>query len=203
MKKAIVVGGSCFNHNLFKVQSGKFQNCFDEKIYLPKLHSKDLKEFDCVFLSSRLNPKFLNINSQKLLDYLEDGGNLVILGGIEDNFLPHLDYKESEVNFWWWIHEGEYLPIFCFNKNHKFWDFIKLEECKWHYHGTFKVSLECERIIVNEIGENGLYKDDFHFKGLLYVSSLDPDFHIGQGFMPVTIPFFEKYIRYIEYDIKK
>ena len=171
MKKAIILGGSCFHQNLLKIHNAQFANYFDESIYLPKLHSKNLKEFDCIFLASRLNAKFLNSNSQKLLDYLEEGGNIVILGGIEDKFLPHLDYKE-------------------------------IKECKWHYHGTFKVSSECERIIVNEIGENILYKDDFHFKGSLYASSLDPDFHIGQGFMPITIPFFEKYIRYIEYDIK-
>lgn len=202
MKKAIVLGGSCFHHNLFRVHGAKFANYFDERIYLPKLHSKDLKEFNCLFLASRLNAKFLNANSQKLLDYLEEGGNMVILGGVEDNFLPHLDYKQAEVNFWWWIHEGADLPLFAFDEKHKFWDFVELKECKWHYHGTFKTSPECERIVVNEIGENILYKDSFHFKGSLYVSSLDPDFHIGQGFMPITVPFFEKYIRYIEHDIR-
>ncbi|MCX2683606.1 hypothetical protein OQH60_06970 [Campylobacter sp. MIT 21-1685] len=202
MKKAIILGGSYYHHNLLYSHNKKFLPMFDESIYIPKLHSTDLTAFDCVFLASRLNTKFLVLNSQKLLDYLENGGNLVILGGIEDNFLPHLDYKESEVNFWWWIHEGADLPLFAFDSKQNFWDFINIKECKWHYHGTFKVSKECQRILINEIGENILYKDNFHFKGALYASSLDPDFHIGQGFMPVTIPFFEKFIRWIDFDIK-
>ncbi len=201
MKKAIVLGGACFNQNLLKAHNAKFLKYFDEHIYLPKLHNKDLNEFDCVFLASRLNIKFLMQNSQKLLDYLEYGGNLVILGGIEDKFLPFMDYKQSEVNFWWWIHQGADLPLYAFDKKHKFWDFVELNQCKWHYHGVFKTSPECERILVNELGENIFYKDDFHFKGSLYATSLDPDFHIGQGFMPITVPFLENFISYIEYDI--
>ncbi len=203
MKKAIVLGGSCFHQNLLKAHNAKFLSHFDESIYLPKLHSKDLRGLDCIFLASRLNARFLNANSQKLLDYLEEGGNIVILGGVEDQFLPHISYEEREVNFWWWIHEGADLPLYAFDLKHEFWDFVTVRECKWHYHGIFKVDAECERIVVNELGETVLYKDDFHFKGSLYATSLDPDFHIGQGFMPVTVPFFEKYIRYIEHDIKR
>lgn len=202
MKKAIVIGGSYYHHNLLHSHSKKFSQYFEQSIYIPKLHSTDLSKFDCVFLSSRLNTKFLCQNSQKLLDYLENGGNIVILGGIEENFLPHLHYKESEVNFWWWIHEGADLPLFAFDEKQSFWDFIDIKECKWHYHGTFKTSKECQRILINEIGENILYKDDFHFKGTLYASSLDPDFHIGQGFMPITVPFFEKFIHWIDFDLK-
>ncbi|MCI5968294.1 hypothetical protein [Helicobacter sp.] len=201
IKRAIVLGGSYFHQAL--LARTEFAHLFSEVIYLPKLHSYDLKNYDCVFLSSRLNPKFLRLNAQKLLDYLEEGGNIAILGGVEEEYLPHIVYKEGEVNFWWWIHEGADLPLFAFNANHTFWNFLSIEECKWHYHGTFKVEEGCQRILINEIGENILYKDDLHFKGRLYLSALDPDFHIGQGFMPITLPFFEKYIQWIEYDILK
>lgn len=36
----------------------------------------------------------------------------------------------------------------------------------------------------------------------MYITSLDPDYHIGQGFMPTTIVFLEKFIAWVEYDIK-
>lgn len=42
-----------------------------------------------------------------------------------------------------------------------------------------------QNILVNELDESIIYKDTT-FKGNLYVTSLDPEFHLGQGFMPAT-----------------
>ncbi len=167
LKKAIIVGGSFYHDYLFKACGGKFGEIFDTKIYLPDLYKEDLSSFDYVVISSRLNPKFLMQNANKFLEFINNGGHIVLLGGAEVEFLPHLHYQSSEVNFWWWVHKGADLPLYAFDASHQLWDF-----CKSH-----------------------------HFKGNLYLTSLDPDFHIGQGFMPITIPFFEKYMRWIESDI--
>ena len=67
---------------------------------------------------------------------------------------------------------------------------------------TEMVLHECEKILVDEVGRPILYKDDYHFAGTLYVTSLDPDYHIGQGFMPTTVPFMEKFMKWVTNDIE-
>lgn len=200
MKKAIITGGSFYHQNLFKVCGGRFGDLFSARLYLPNLYKEELCDFDYVVLASRLNTSFLMQNASKLLDYINNGGNMVLLGGVDCDFLPHLDFKPTEVNFWWWLHKGADLPLYAFDVSHRLWDFLRINECKWHYHGVFKDNDKYEKILVNEIGESIICKSH-HFKGNLYLTSLDPDFHIGQGFMPITIPFFEKYMRWIETDI--
>lgn len=203
MKKAIITGGSCFHQGLFSAVDGKFKSMFDSKIYLPKLHQANLSEFDCVVIASRLNLEFLMQNAQKLEDYLKNGGNIVSFGEVLAPYLPHIRFSESEVNFWWWIHEGADLPLYAANPNDFIWDFLSVKECKWHYHGIYEVDEGCEKILVDEVGRSILYKDSQHFKGTMYITSLDPDFHIGQGFMPTTIPFLEKFMQWVEADITK
>ncbi|MDE7317654.1 MAG: hypothetical protein K2N12_08000 [Helicobacter sp.] len=203
MKKAIITGGSCYHEGLFSAVNGKFALLFDEKIYLPKLHQTDLSGFDCVVIASRLNLEFLMQNAQKFEDYLSNGGNIVSFGEVLEPYLPFVRFSESEVNFWWWIHEGADLPLYAFDESNEIWNFLSLQECKWHYHGVYDVDEGCERILVDEIGRNIMYKDSYHFKGTMYITSLDPDFHIGQGFMPTTIPFLEKFMRWVEADIRK
>ncbi len=200
LKKAIIAGGSFYHDYLFKACGGKFGEIFDTKIYLPDLYKEDLSSFDYVVISSRLNPKFLMQNANKFLEFINNGGHIVLLGGAEVEFLPHLHYQSSEVNFWWWVHKGADLPLYAFDASHQLWDFLRVGECKWHYHGVFKENEKYEKILVNEIGEAIICKSH-HFKGNLYLTSLDPDFHIGQGFMPVTIPFLDKYMQWIESDI--
>ena len=200
MKKAIIVGGSFYHHYLFQVCEGRFNSIFNHRIYLPNLHKEDLSSFDCVVISSRLNPKFLMQNTDKFLEFIKSGGHIVLLGGAEVEFLPNLYYANTEVNFWWWVHKGADLPLYASDVSHRIWDFLSVDECKWHYHGVFKDNEKYEKILVNEIGEAIICKSH-HFKGNLYLTSLDPDFHIGQGFMPITIPFFEKYMQWIESDI--
>ncbi|MDE6044099.1 MAG: hypothetical protein K2F85_01090 [Helicobacter sp.] len=203
MKKAIITGGSCFHHGLFNAVNGKFASMFDDRIYLPALHTAELSGFDCVVIASRLNLDFLLQNAQKLEDYLKSGGNIVSFGEVLAPYLPHICFSESEVNFWWWIHEGADLPLYAFEPQHSIWKYLSVKECKWHYHGTYDVDKGCEKILVDELGRSVLYKDSCHFKGTMYVTSLDPDYHIGQGFMPTTIPFLEKFMQWIEADIER
>lgn len=203
MRKAIITGGAFHNQNFFKAHNGKFGDIFQESIYLPELENTDLKVFDYIVIASRLNRKFLVQNKNNFLEYLKNGGNIVSFGDVKANYLPHTDFKETQVNFWWWIHKGADLPLYKYDKNSRIWKFLDIQECKWHYHGIFNIKDGCEKIIVDEIGRCILYKDSNSFKGSMYITSLDPDYHIGQGFMPVTVPFLEKFIAWVEDDIQR
>ena len=195
MKKAIITGGSCFHQNLFVEQSGKYANFFDKVIYLPNLKNENLDSFDLVVIASRLNPNLLVAESNKILSYLEQGGNVVLFGEFPKIFLPFIRWKDCEENFWWWIHEGADLPLYAVDSSHAIWNFLNIKDCKWHYHGTFLANPRCCNILVNELGESILYKDASHFKGTLYVTSLDPDYHIAQGYIPKAVRFFDQFLR--------
>lgn len=202
MKKAIITGGSCFHEGLFRAENGKFANIFDDRIYIKDLQFTNLAPYNLVVIASRLYPRFLTSNAEKFQHYLENGGNLVSFGEIMGDYLPNVEFQESEVNFWWWIHKGADLPLYASDPTHKIWNFLEVKECKWHYHGTYTTPKHAEKILVDELGRAIMYKDSYTSKGTLYLTSLDPDYHIGQGFMPTTIPFFEKFMRYVESDIK-
>lgn len=175
---------------------------FDKVFYLPRLHEESLDGFDCVVIATGLNPDFLMKNSQKIVSYLENGGNIVTFGSVRPPYIPHINFKPCETNYWWWIHPGADLPLYAKDSNHDLWKYLEVRECKWHYHGTFEPDEGCEKILVDEIGRPILYKDDCHFPGTLYVTSLDPDYHIGQGFMPTTVPFMEKFMQWVKSDIE-
>ncbi|TKX28734.1 hypothetical protein CQA38_06175 [Campylobacter sp. MIT 12-5580] len=200
MKKAIITGGSSFHQNFFTNKNGKYKDFFDEKIYLMDLKDCDLQDFDLLVMASRLHAEFLRQNKEKILHYLHNGGNIVIFPDLANGIFDHIESKMYYANFWWWILPGADLCLFEADKKHKIWDFLELRMCKWHYHGVFK-GKNLEKILVNELGEAVICKDCQSFKGNLYLSALDPDFHLGQGFMPVTEPFFDGFMAWIEYDI--
>ena len=201
MKKAIITGGSYFHQNLFKELNGKYAEFFDKVIYLPTLHEQNLDSFDLVVIASRLNPHLLVAESHKILSYLEQGGNMVLLGEFPKIFLPFIRWKTCEDNFYWWIHKGADLPLYAVDSSHTIWNFLNVEDCKWHYHGTFMPGTQCCNILVNELGESILYKDAYHFKGTLYITSLDPDYHIAQGFIPKAAKFFDQFLLWVMDDI--
>ncbi len=202
MQKAIITGGAFYNQNFFKVCNNKFGKIFSHRIYLPELQDTNIMNFDYIVIASRLNADILHKNAKKFEEYLKHGGNIVSFGDVTKPYLPNINFTSSQVNFWWWINQGADLPMYAYDTSHNIWNFLAIHECKWHYHGTYSVGATCEKILVDEIGRSILYKDANSFKGTLYVTSLDPDFHIGQGFMPVTIPFLEKFLTWVEVDIK-
>lgn len=202
MRMALITGGSSFQQGFLKVHGGKFGALFDKVLYLPRLHEESLDEFDCVVIATGLNPDFLMQNSKKIVSYLEQGGNVVAFGSVRPPYIPHISFQPCETNFWWWIHPGADLPLYAHDENHRLWNYLEVRECKWHYHGTFEVDEGCQKILVDEVGRPILYKDDCHFAGTLYVTSLDPDYHIGQGFMPTTVPFMEKFMQWVVSDIE-
>ncbi|PAF51900.1 hypothetical protein BKH43_01325 [Helicobacter sp. 13S00401-1] len=203
MKNAIITGGQSYHQNFFTNQNGKYKNFFNKRIYILDLEDVELKDFDYLVLSSRLNLSYLFKNKHKLESYLDNGGNIVSFGEIKKPLFRNIHWQDYPTNFWWWVLEGSDLPLYAKDMKHQLFKFLDVDECKWHYHGAFYPPTGSEEILVNEIGESIIYKDTISYKGSLYVTSLDPDYHIGQGFMPKTVPFFDKFMAWVESDITK
>ena len=198
VKKLFITGGSSYHNGFFKNYNEKYMNFFDKVCYIGDLKDIQLKNFDLLVIASRLGTKFLVENKNKINDYLDNGGNLIFFGEDQGVVLDKVKFTPGEVNFWWWLNKqnGADMPLLTSNPNAKIWRYLNISEAKWHYHGTFETNENICNLICDELGRPILYRDG-DFKGVVYISALDPEFHIGQGFMPTTEPFFDKFLGFV------
>lgn len=214
LKCAIITGGSGSQRRFFINKGGKYAKAFDCRVYAPELEQFRFEDYDYVVLSSSINRRFLRPHKEKIRQYLEQGGHIVSLGSGRKEFLPNIRWRSYPTNFWWWRIEGADLPLYAVESLDGGKTFVKqtgrtreglfskmdVRVAKWHYHGAFYPPEKSQIILVNELDEAIIYKDLSH-KGNLYVMSLDPDLHIGMGFMPTTEPFLDSLLEWIEEDI--
>ncbi len=214
LKKAIITGGIAFHQKFFQNKGGKYADFFTTRVYAAEMEDFCFEDYDYVVMASNLNARFLIPYKEKILTYLKNGGHIVSLGDSMKEYLPNIKWQSYPTNFWWWRMEGADLPLYAVESLEEGKGQVKQPErtreglfgkidvgvAKWHYHGAFYPPAQSEIILVNELDEAIIYKD-MSFKGNLYVMSLDPDYHIGQGFMPTTEPFFDGLMDWIEEDI--
>ncbi len=198
MKTAVIYNGYSFNYNFYENKNGKYKNRFDKRIYILDLPDTDLMEFDLVIVPGRTNQQLLYKNSEKFIDYLEAGKWLVSCGEMPEQWLPNVKWTYTPTNFTWWLSEDEDLPLIPPNPEHPLFKHTELENAKWHYHGFFTPPEGATAIINNENGGAILYEDNVSFKGKAIITSLDPMYHFGQGFMPKTEPFLDGFLAWIE-----
>ena len=195
LKTAYVMGGSSHAQRFFLNKNEKYKDFFDEKIYLLDLEKTDISSFDLLVISSRLNTRFLKKNEDKIRDFLSSGKSVVFFGEHDESWFSEIKYKSLPTNFWWWINKGADLPVYVVDDEFK--KYLSDDDCKWHYHGIFHTKTEHKKVIVNELNEAIFYEDSSTFKGKMFVTTLDPEFHFGMGFMPKTEPFFDKFMEYV------
>lgn len=214
LKNAIITGGTASCQKFFCNKGGKYAKVFDRRVYVVEMEDFRFEDYDYVVLSSGLNARFLIPYKEKMLNYLQNGGHIISLGSSMKEYLPNIEWRSYPTNFWWWRFEGAELPLYAVESLDGGKTFVKQTErtreglfskidvrtAKWHYHGAFYPPAQSQSILVNELDEAIIYKD-LSFKGNLYVMSLDPDLHIGAGFMPTTEPFLDALIEWVEEDI--
>lgn len=210
LNNAIITGGGAFHAHFFSNKNAKYANFFKNRYHFLDIASMDFNDFDYIVLASRLNVNYLKAHKQKFLDFLNNGGHIVSFGEIEGDYLPNIIWKDYPVNFWWWLIDGADMPLYAVEldgtkqtKRTKsgLFSTIDVNVAKWHCHGAFYPPKNATKILINELDEAVIYKDN-SFEGNLYITSLDPDFHLGQGFMPTTEPFFDAFMAWIEADIQ-
>lgn len=211
LKNAIITGGGSFHAHFFSNKNAKYAHFFSKRFHFLELESIDFSEFDYILLASRLNVRFLEKCKEKFLAYLNNGGHIISFGEIVGDYLPNIIWKDYPVNFWWWLINGADMPLYALDSNGKrqskrtqsgLFSTIDVSVAKWHCHGAFYPPTNATKILVNELDEAIIYKDN-SFNGNLYVTSLDPEFHLGQGFMPTTEPFFDAFMAWVENDISR
>ena len=194
-KIAILTNGMSFHTRFFAMD--EYKDLYDEIIHIKDLHEADLSSFDTLIVTERLSISMLKRNQGKLLSFIESGKRLFIFGEVLENWFPTIKWQDSEVNFSWWVKPQGNLPLFERNNMHALYEHVTLKDMKWHYHGTFQPPEGAFSLVDNDEGRSIFYIDNGSFKGELIVTSLDPIFHIGLGFIDQAKPFLNGLIQWL------
>lgn len=197
MKTAILYNGISHHHLFFTYDHGKYQKKFDEIIYFLDLPKIDLHQFDILIIPSRIEQNFLMENKKQLYDYLQSGKYLVCFGEMTKPWLPKVTWNYCPTNFNWWLKEGRELQLMAHDDEHEFFNYMSVNDTRWHYHGSFIPPVGATPIIINEHNESIIYEDTVSYHGTAIITSLDPDYHLGQRFIPKTEIFLDKFYEWI------
>lgn len=194
-------GGNYYHHETWHKQP--FNQYIDQLIYLPELAETDLTPFDAVIVSCRSNPKFVTPLASKWLDYLNQGGTLVVFAdSAVESWLPNIRFHQHEVNYWWWLEKNAKHDIQPKNQHHSLYQYLDHKAMTWHYHGTYTPPQDAEVLLQHPDGSAVLFDDRASYPGRLIVTSLDPEFHHGSHFMPSATAFLHGFLPWLREELK-
>ena len=105
-----------------------------------------------------------------------------------DSWLPGAREHRRPTIFWWW-RTGEDSRIRRTHTGHPAAEWFTDKSLTWHYHGVLEppegaVSLVDLHTTEGELDGSLLYVDETSTAGRLLVTTMDPVYHHGSGFMP-------------------
>lgn len=155
-----------------------------EPLYLPDLGAAELASYETVVVGSRGDADVLAAKAPELLDHWRAGGNLIAFDQPPLDWLPGAGYEWCETNFWWWSTPGEDLALETPGLDDPLLAGLGHEDLKWHYHGCYDPPPTARSLVTTPAGGAVLYVDQSPGSGLLIATTMDPDYHTGQGFIP-------------------
>lgn len=155
-----------------------------DPLYLPDLDAAKLAPYETAIVGSRGDADVLAAKAPQLIDYWCAGGNLIAFDQPALDWLPGATYEWSETNFWWWRTPGEDLALETPGIGDPLLRGLAHEDLKWHYHGFYRPPPGARALVTNGAGGAVLYTDLRPGSGLLVATTMDPDYHTGQGFIP-------------------
>lgn len=173
-----------------------------EFVYLPDLKPGGLGGFDVVFVADRGHPGLLMTHAEDILGVAERGGVLVIFGeNSAHEWVPGISWESRPTNFWWW-RTGEDHEMRKRNLDDPAWAHFTDRAMIWHNHGIFQPPSGAVALVaVEEEGDDAgatTYIDRVSTPGEMFVTTMDPVFHHGAGFMPGATQLLYQTLRWAE-----
>lgn len=201
MRVASVYNGSSAHHRA--LHEPKYAKWLAGTVYLPELANADLSRFDGLILPERQHHGCLEHARPKLIEFLESGKTLAVLGdqsvyGEQPvGWLPGIHWEDRPLNYWWWRDPEADSGLVAHHQGHSFWRYLDLPAATWHQHGGFRAPKGAEVLITNPEGLAILYIDRVSSPGTLIVAALDPMYHFGSYFMPATERFLDGFMPWL------
>ena len=177
----------------------RFRRYFDRLIELRQLADTDLDDIDVLVVTDRCHPGLLCAARPRLHALLAAGKTVVAMAGTRPElWLPAVVWRDEPVNFWWWKTPGATLGLYTPTPRHTLFDHIGLDDASWHFHGVLSPPPGVSALIGFHHRDGCLLYEDCHSTpGRLIVCTLDPFYHFGSWFMPVTGRFLDGFLRYL------
>ncbi|MFF2083764.1 hypothetical protein ACFVVM_08295 [Nocardia sp. NPDC058176] len=148
-----------------------------------------LAHAEVIVIADRLRPELLRHWTAGILAALDRGATVVIFGvNAVEEWVPGVRLESRPTVFWWW-RTGEDHRLRTRAPDHPAWRFFAERAVIWHYHGVLEpppgaVSLVDLHTEDGDRDGSILYLDEQSTPGRLLVTTMDPVYHHGSGFMP-------------------
>ncbi|MEV5647288.1 hypothetical protein AB0L57_03460 [Nocardia sp. NPDC052254] len=148
-----------------------------------------LADAEVVVVADRLRPDLLRDWVPAILAALDRGATVLVFGeNSVGDWLPGAREQKRPTIFWWW-RTGEDHRLRTRSPGHPAWQFFSGRAVIWHYHGVLEpppgaVSLVDLYTTAGALDGSILYLDEQTTSGRLLVTTMDPVYHHGSGFMP-------------------
>jgi hypothetical protein len=200
MALAVLDGGTYYHHDT--IRGERYRHLFDRIIYVRELTPKSLAGVNMLIVSDRINSNLLRQHAPILIDFLQAGNTLIVLGENEaETWVPGVKWSARPTNFWWWLEKGAQPQHQLVCPQHELFRYMPFKDTIWHFHGVLTVPEGADALIVvppdlegRDDGGALLYDDRVTTGGRLIVSTLDPFYHHGSNFMPATTRFLDGFL---------
>lgn len=177
------------------LETPRYAGFFNRLIRPEALDAAALDGVGTLIVPCRTHPERLKRHWPLLRDFLAGGGTLVAMGEtFQDQWIPGVRFHALETNYWWWLTPGADLGMRLARPEHPLLAGFETRHVTWHQHGWYDLPDGAEALVVDADGNPHLYVDRASFGGTLVVTSLDPFYHHGSGFMPSTTLFLDAFL---------
>lgn len=158
-------------------------------LYAGETDPEALADLDVIVVADRLHPALRSRFEPALHAALQDGTKTVVVLGQNDvqDWIPGVGFTFRRPIYWWWK-TGEDTGTRARAEGDSFWEYFEFGALNWHNHGLLYPQGDVDKyVVVEEDGvEAGtvLYVDRVNQPARLLVTTLDPVYHHGSGFMP-------------------
>lgn len=198
---AVVDGGTSYHRRT--LYDAHFRHYFSETIYVRDLPQAALAHCDALMVPDRTHPALLRAAAPRIAAYLANGGTVVACAETAAHtWLPGVRWTPRPTNFWWWKTPGATLGLRIAQAQHPLFQHLTLAEATWHYHGLFTAPAAARVLIAADDGAV-LYEDAVTTAGRMIVTSLDPFYHYGSYFMPVTEKFLDGFLTWLHRSLER
>ncbi|MEM9428477.1 MAG: hypothetical protein AAGA32_03165 [Pseudomonadota bacterium] len=174
-----------------------FAERFGQRIPLRRLEETDLAGLPCLMIPCRTNGVRLAPHKAQLAAYVDAGGTLVVMGETHPElFLSGLQVAPEPTNFWWWLEEGADLGVRIAALDHPLVADMSEADVTWHVHGTLQFEDPSTPLVTwsKDGHPQPILSLQMRGRGRLIVTTLDPIYHHGSGFMPATTAFLTRFL---------
>lgn len=190
---AALHSGAAYHCDVFEMP--RYADYFDSLIRPEALDLAALDGVTTLIVPCRTHPQRVRPHWPLLQAFLGRGGTLIAMGEtFQNEWIPGVRFHGLETNYWWWLEEGADLGMEVARPDHPLLAGFTKRHVTWHQHGWFDLPDGAEALIVDRDGHAHAYVDTASFGGTLFVTSLDPFYHHGSGFMPSTTLFLDAFL---------